>query len=355
MNVAIDARLLTTANTGDSSYWKGLVKGLGETEADHRFVLYSNADRPDFIPDDERLVWRKVAGGGRLWSLWTFPRAARADGCAVAHGQYSMSVLHRRSVTTVHDVSFFIEPGWFKPKDRWLLQRSVPSSIRRARRVITVSETSRKEIEEHIPVARDKVTVTYNALGQNVTPMEKAEAKRVVEQELGLTDPFLLTVGTRWPRKNLALAIEAFRLASPHLPHKLVVTGKPGWGELPAADRVDFPGYVSDATLSALYSAADLFLLPSRHEGFGIPVLEAFACRCPVLCSSGGALPEVAGDAAHVEPSWRAEDWARAIRALLSDSSKLDAMRRRGLERLGEFSWVETARRTVGVYEEAAL
>ncbi|MFW5698179.1 MAG: glycosyltransferase family 4 protein [Fimbriimonadaceae bacterium] len=354
MNVAIDARLLTTENTGDSSYWKGLVGGLAETDTDHRFLLYSNADRPDFIPDDKRFVWQKVEGGGRFWSLWSFPKAAQRDECRVAHGQYSMSPLHRRSVTTVHDVSFFVEPSWFKPKDRWLLRRSIPGTVKRARRVITVSETSRKEIEEHIPAARGKVTVTYNALGKNVMPMDKAEAQRVVKQELGLSYPFLLTVGTRWPRKNLGLAIESFRLASPHLPHRLVVTGKPGWGELPVAERVDFPGYVSDAHLSALYSAADLFLLPSRHEGFGIPVLEAFACGCPVLCSSGGALPEVAGEAAQVEPSWQAKDWAVAIKALLSDSSKLEAMRQRGYKRLARFSWSETARRTIEVYEEAA-
>ena len=227
----------------------------------------------------------------------------------------------------------------------------VPRSIKRAKRVITVSETSKSEIEAYIPAAVGKVRVTYNALGDNIKPMSEDEARTEVRR-LGIDGPYLLTVGTRWPRKNMALAIEAVGLLPEPSPYKLVVTGKPGWGPEVGNARTVFPGYVSDRELTALYQCAALYVAPSRHEGFGIPLLEAWACGCPVLCSTGGALPEVAGDAAEVVEGWESLDWSRAILGLLADSSKLERLRQRGRERLRQFSWVETAKKTVEVYRE---
>jgi glycosyltransferase involved in cell wall biosynthesis len=148
------------------------------------------------------------------------------------------------------------------------------------------------------------------------------------------------------------LAIEAIEQAD--VPHKLVVTGKSGWGEERQSSKLSPTGYVTNPQLSSLYSQADLYLAPSRHEGFGIPVLEAFRCGCPVLASSGGALPETVGNGGLVERSWEPEQWARTIEKLLKDRSTLDDLRRRGYEREKEFSWRETARRTLEVYREVA-
>ncbi|MCH7946022.1 MAG: glycosyltransferase family 4 protein, partial [Armatimonadetes bacterium] len=292
-------------------------------------------------------------GGGRWWSLYSFPTDARRRGARAIHTQYNLSPLAGNiGVTTIHDVSFFIGPEWFGWRDRVILRSQVPGSVARAARVITVSETSKLEIERFIPAAAGKVRVTYNALGDNISPMPAEDAERTVREELGIDGPYLLTVGTRWPRKNMRLAIEAAGALPVSIPHRLVVTGKAGWGELPPNDRTVFTGYVSDEELTALYQCADLYLAPSLHEGFGIPLLEAWACGCPVLCSSGGALPEIAGGAAEVMQSWEARDWADRIAELLSDSSKLGLLRERGLKRLGEFSWKETARKTAEVYRE---
>jgi alpha-1,3-rhamnosyl/mannosyltransferase len=185
-------------------------------------------------------------------------------------------------------------------------------------------------------------------LGDNIRPLAIADAEKVVRERLGIVGPYLLTVGTRWPRKNMALAIEA----AAQVPCRLVVAGKAGWGEERALGDTVFTGFVSDQELTALYQCASLYLAPSKHEGFGIPLLEAWACDCPVVCSTGGALPEVAGGAALVVESWKAGEWAAAIRGLLGDSSKLEAFRQRGRVRLGQFSWRETAERTVAAYRE---
>ena len=208
--VAIDARLMGSRNTGDTSYWRGLVSGLAGTDHNASIVLISNAERPEFIPDDPRIRWEVVGGrGGRWWSLFSFPRAAKRLGANVVHGQYTLSPLIRRGgVTTIHDVSFFIGPEWFRPRDLMLLTKTVPATCRRAARIITVSETSKAEIEKFIPAARGKVRVTHNAVAPQRRRLtdEDALARRT---RLGIPEKYLLTVGTRWPRKNMSLAIAA--------------------------------------------------------------------------------------------------------------------------------------------------
>jgi len=355
-SVAIDARLLSAKSSGDTTYWRGLLYGFSQLSEDFRLLLISNASRPPNIPADARFKWITVPmRQRRWWSLYQFPLAARRLGAGVAHGQYNLSpLIGRKGVTTVHDVSFFIGPQWFTPKDRLILQRFVPKTVARSSKVITVSETSRKEIEHYIPAAIGKTHVTPLALNPSVQPVSREEGLRLVARHFDLAEPYLLTVSTRWPRKNMALAVDAVIQMGDSYPGPLVVTGKPGWGEEREHPKIRRLGYVTDDQLAALYAGAQLYLAPSRHEGFGLPLLEAFASQCPVLCSSGGALPEVAGDAAHVEKSWQADDWAATIANLIHDSSKLDAMRERGLERVRCFSWDRTARLTLDVYREVA-
>lgn len=345
--VAIDARLVAGASTGDSSYWSGLIYGLERIETSLRFLLFSNAPRPAGIPESERFQWIHLsAPHSRWWSWVAFPLRARKLGARAIHTQYNLSPLAGAyGITTVHDVSFFIGPEWFQPKDRMLLQRMVPSSVRRAKRVIAVSHTCQGEIERYIPEAKGKTRAIYNGLPPWV---KRVDDPTPVLQRLGVEGRYLLTVGTRWPRKNMGLAVLAAGLAG----QKLVVTGKAGWGDQPEGAHVQAVGYVSNDDLCALYSGAALYLAPSRHEGFGIPVIEAFACGCPVLCSTGGALPEVAGDAAVVEPTWEAAHWGETIRETLSNSSKIEGLRQRGLARVQQFDWVDSARQTAEIYRE---
>ncbi len=349
--VALDARLIGGDATGDSTYWTGLLRGLSERATSNRYLLLSNRPPPEKIPDGDRFRWITLpARSNRWWSLVQFPLAARKLGAQAIHTQYNLSPLvGKRGVTTIHDVSFFIGPEWFRPRDRIFLTRFVPRSAARAARVIAVSNTSKAEIERFIPAAQGKIVVALNGANEAIQPIAPERAREIVQEELGVAAPYLLTVGTRWPRKNMKLAIEACELLGRELPHRLAVTGKPGWGEEPPGARIVPTGYVSEAQLSALYSAAELYLAPSFHEGFGIPLVEAFGCGCPVLCSSGGALPEVAGDAAQVLASWEADAWRDAISNLLSDSSKLDAMRAKGRVRASAFRWRDSA----GAHEQA--
>ncbi|MBX3118581.1 MAG: glycosyltransferase family 4 protein [Fimbriimonadaceae bacterium] len=351
---AIDARLIGGDMTGDSTYWNGLLHGFSQLEDDVRFLLISNNERPAGIPDDPRFEWLTVnSRRTRWWSLFRFPLKARRLGANVIHTQYNVSPLAgTHAVTTVHDVSFLICPEWFQPRDRLILQRFVPPSMRRSSRVITVSETSKREISQYYPDVKEQIRVTPLAAGPAIESFDKDMAQRTVHDDLGIESPYILTVGTRWPRKNTNLAVQAVSMLPTSIPHKLVVTGKSGWGDEETSDRVISTGYVSDAHLSALYSGADLYLAPSLHEGFGIPLLESFKCGCPVICGNGGALPETAGNAAKVMSSYEPGAWAQAIEDILHDSGKLLVMRQLGLSRVKAFSWRETAEKTLAVYHE---
>jgi len=323
---------------------------------DTRFILYSNASAPAGIAFGERFAWKTISSrSSRWWSYIRFPLAARKAGADVIHVQYALSPLAgKRGVTTIHDVSFFVGPEWFQAKDLFLLKKTTPAAARQAARVITVSESSRQEIERYIPAAKGKVAVTPLACPNWIQPIERQAALKRIEADLGVTGPYVLTVGTRWPRKNMRLAVDAVAALPSDLPHKLLVTGKKGWGDIDLGPRGLATGYVDAELLSCLYSGADAYLAPSRHEGFGIPVLEAFRCGSPVLCSSGGALPDVAGNAGIVERSWEPAAWSETLKRMLNDAGTLETLRERGYARERTFTWEETARRTLAVYREVA-
>lgn len=351
--VAIDARLFGGQSTGDSTYWTGLIRALLQSDDSISYLLFSNTPKPAEIPSGEKFRWIQLNHrNSRLWSLVHFPLAARRLGASAIHTQYSLSPLAgRNGITTIHDVSFFIGPHWFGKKDRLILQRSIPGSARRAAAILTVSQSSKAEIEHYIPAATGKVFATPLACPDWIQAVPRNEAKGIVADKLGLTEPYVLSVSTRWPRKNMELAVAAMEGLTSSLPHRLVLTGKAGWGDQSVGSRTFATGYVDQSLLGALYSAADLYLCPSLHEGFGLPLLEAFRCGCPVLCTSKGALPEVAGDAALVMPDEIPANWSAAIENLLSSSGKLEQLATKGRERESQFSWQQTAAETRKVYE----
>lgn len=352
--MAIDATLMVGEHTGDTTYWRGLLRGLLQTPSPLRFVLLAPRDPPEGLSlPEERFRWVRLRGGSRRWlSLVSLPLRARREGASLFHTQYNVSPLAPPSVTTIHDVSFFIEPGWFRPRDRWILRTFVPISARRSRRVVTVSYASKQDIVKYLRLPEEKVAVIYNGLDERFRPVPEAERSEVLAR-YGITFPYVLSVGTRWPRKNLSLAIEAMALLPPEIPHRLVLAGRYGWGDSPSHPRVYELGYVPDEDLPALYSGASLYLCPSHYEGFGLPVLEAFGCGTPVLTSGGGGLREVAGDAGVVMEEMTPVAWSERIAELLGDWSMLAEMRERGFKQARRFSWQETARKTVEVYLEA--
>lgn len=343
--IAVDARLFAGTSTGDSTYWTALLLAMRELAPDAPIRLYSDRALPNapFPVEVVKSRW------GRLWSLVAFPLAARKAGAT--HVQYALSPLVKNGISTIHDVSFFVGPEWFRTKDLALLRAGSRSAAKRAKRIVTVSDPSKEEIERYLPRAKGKTVAIPNACPPWISGGKDPDP---VLARLGIQRPYLLTVGTRWPRKNMELAVRAANAFPPEMPHQLVVTGKTGWGDQELGARGIATGYVSNEDLSALYAGADLYLAPSRHEGFGIPVLEAMRCGCPVLASSIPAFQYAGGDAAAYAPSFDPEDWAAWMAASLGDSGKMLGMRERGLAWEPRFSWQESARRHLELYAEVA-
>ena len=344
MKVAIDARLIGGTSTGDSTYWTCFLQSLIENHPEVELLFISNQDRPSNVPWLENQSWIVApARSSRWWSMVTFPLMARKMGANVTHGQYGLSPLARNGVSTIHDVSFRINPSWFSEQDRVLLKLGAMQTMRSAKRIITVSKTSKYEIDRFYPLAKDKTRVAYNACPPWIQRTESAEKLK----EFYIKGDYVLTVGTNWARKNMRLAIEAMQDVPDLI---LVVTGKQSFDF--RGDNIVPTGYVDTETLSALYSNAKLYLAPSLHEGFGIPILESMRCGTPVICGLGGAMPEVAGNAALIMPTYVHETWTKAINKLVHDPSKLSELTAEGFERERQFTWARSAKAHFDVYRE---
>jgi glycosyltransferase involved in cell wall biosynthesis len=377
MRIGIDARTLSGRNTGDRTYWRGLIGGLAAVDAENEYVLYlKNPMEGEPPPVGPNFRWRTLPApeNDALWMLRTFPKALAEDRVDVAHTQYNVPLLGCPCpvVTTVHDVTFALFPELFLPRDRWTLNTLVPWSLRRAARVIADSESTRRDILRlyRRAVPPDKVHAILLAADPLFRPPEGGQesARALANEMLDLGGrPYVLAVGVMQPRKNLGLLLDAFARvkggASPP-PHRLVIAGKRGWkneeldrhlAALPLGVRAEivFPGYVADADLPMLYGGADALCYPSLYEGFGLPPLEAMACGCPVLCSDTSSLPEVVGDAGVPLPPDDVSAWTDALRGLLADAAARERLRTLGPARAALFPWEKTARETLRVYEKA--
>jgi glycosyltransferase involved in cell wall biosynthesis len=265
-------------------------------------------------------------------------------------------------VVSVHDVSFLEHPEYF-PRSRALqLRWSVGRTVRSAARIITLSDFSRDAIQRAYHVDPDGIVVAPLASSPDFRPLHIDNAVDAVRSRFQLPAPFILSVGDLQPRKNHIGLIRAFaELVKnlPHLRHRLVLAGKETWfapkvrqaaRESGVADRIRFLGFVTDQDLLHLYNSCDLFVFPSFYEGFGLPILEAMACGRAVVCSNTSAMPEVADGAAILCDPHSTSEMTRAMADLLRDAELRSRMERLGQQRAAQFSWQESARKTLEVY-----
>lgn len=265
-------------------------------------------------------------------------------------------------VATVHDLNARHVPGKYGPlRDTYTL-RVLPWMIRRLHHILTVSESSKRDIVEVCGVAPEKVTVIPLAADPAVFHQRDPDQARLRAAEgLGFEEPFLLYVSRiEHPGKNHVRLVEAFEAlkASTGIPHKLVLAG-PDWNGAEHVHRraeastmsrdIVFTGYLPGGLLPWLYAAASVSVVPSLYEGFGLPVLEAMASGSPVACSDRGSLPEVGGEAACYFDPEDPQEIASQLASLLLDPDRAASARSRGLARAATFSWERTARRTLEV------
>jgi glycosyltransferase involved in cell wall biosynthesis len=326
VNVAVDVTALAQTRAGTARYLQAVLPRL-EAEVELR-----------------RLSGFAAGRAGTLWlDLAWYPHllARRARGTDVLHCPTYRGPVRQAPVpvvVTVHDVAVFRYPELFPPWTRAYSRRVVPHVLRAARRIIAVSEFTAAELESVLGIPREKVRVVGNAVDAVFATSGGREE-----------GDYVLAVGTLEPRKNLRRVIEA----TGRLGLELRVVGAEGWGRVePRGDHVTWLGELADEELARQYRGALCLVYPSLYEGFGIPVLEAMACGTPVVTSAGGATEEVAGGAAVLVDPLDVAAVAAGVEQAIGRRAELRAL---GLERARQFSWDESARRTLAVYADAAL
>jgi glycosyltransferase involved in cell wall biosynthesis len=365
VRIALDARKLHDYGIG--TYVRNLALGLSRIDDGSEYVLLCR-------PDDEGFVaslgsrFRPImerAGNYSLREQFSVPLAlqrARVDLFHAPH--YVVSPLTRCPfVVTIHDCIHLRFPEYLPNRMAPVYAHQMMAlSARRARRILTVSQASKRDILHYFGVPPTKVEVIYNALDERLADPPSADDLERVRQRFLLTAPFVLYTGNIKPHKNLDRLIEAFALVRRQTDNlKLLIIGD-AISKYPNLRRlvhrhqlhrdVRFLGFVPDATLAALYRMAAVFVFPSLYEGFGLPPLEAMASGTPVITSNVSSLPEVVGDAALLIDPLRPDQIAAAIQRILSDDALRADLVRRGRERARAFSWDRSVARVRDVYAE---
>jgi len=326
--IVVDADVLGRNRTGEETYVLNLLRQLPLVAPDLSFGAVTR--HPELLPEGVEPL-PLAARSQELRMAWTLPRLLRRLRPELAHFQHALPLGYRgRSVVTLHDLHFERDPGVMGLADRVTFRFFVPRAAKRADHVLSVSERTKHDAVELYGIDPDRVTVTPHGVDPAFAPG-------------GARRGFLLFVGAIQARKDpLAAAAAAAGVGLP-----LVAVGperEPQLARELRAQGVDVRGWVEQDDLAELYRGAEALILPSRYEGFGVPVLEAMASGTPVVCSRDAALREVAGDAAAYDEDG---DFAGAVRRVLADRERYV---RAGLERVKAFSWEETARRTAAVY-----
>jgi glycosyltransferase involved in cell wall biosynthesis len=335
--------------SGVERYAVELIAALARL-APGEIVLFARPDLPEPLSriDVERHETQLL---GRVpldqaWLPWAAARA-RVD---LLHTLASPTpVLWRgRAALTVHDAAPWLHPDAADPGTRWYLRPLYPQALSRAEAIFTVSAAARDDLVRAAGAPAERIHVVPNGVDPLFFEARAHEGPRA---------PYLLAVGTFEPRKNLPLLLEVLRrLRREGRDLSLVVAGRQAWTHsLPVGDlvpHVRLVGTVPDEELAALYAGATCFVMPSLHEGFGLPVAEAMAAGVPVVASDIPALRELGGETVRYADPHDAESFAEAVRRALDDreGSLLRAAAARGRAR--RFSWQETARATLAVYRQ---
>jgi glycosyltransferase involved in cell wall biosynthesis len=382
MRVAINAQLVSFddsyRNAGISRFISTLLEGLAALDSGQEYTAFMHPKEADRASDSPlarathlRLMGTSLWGAdGPLrriaWEQLALPGALRTLGIDVFHAP--ANVLPARlpcpSVVTVHDLAFMRYPQFLRPSRRLYQRRFTARSVARATQVVTVSESTKRDVIELMRVPEQRLHVIYPGIAADFQPVGDPVTLASFRARHGLPERYLLYLGTLEPRKNLLTLIEAYARLRGLLADAppLVLAGAKGWYYKSLFSRVRvlglehvviFPGYVARDEQRLWYAGAELFVFPSLYEGFGLPVVEALACGTPTITSNVSSLPEVAGDVARQVDPRNAEALAHVLREVLADGAARVRMARAGPAWASQFSIARMARAYATIYDLA--
>jgi glycosyltransferase involved in cell wall biosynthesis len=386
MRIVIDATAAARQRAGVGRFARGILAGLGAIDAHNDYFLITTGKQRIQLSESELPAshrWLRLPVPERFARIaWQRTHIAPPPSTFVRNADVFFTpdfALPRRgsipSILTVHDLSFLTHPECADDGLRRYLSTEVPRSIRSAAAVVAVSETTASALTALLGVSRSRIGVVPNGVDQQFSGAAPGKPAPDDAAPFGLPDRYILAVGTLEPRKNYMRLLKAMSLvtrrsrtgsagygtASP--PLTLAIAGREGWlyepifrevARLGLGSTVRFFTDADDADLRALYRHARAFICPSLYEGFGIPPLEAMTCGVPVAASTGGALPEVLGDAALSFDPLDVDAIASAIERIVEDDTLRSCLRMRGYSRAREYTWERSAFAALGLFERVA-
>lgn len=320
MKIAIDISQICYQGSGVARYVEQLVEHMLKNDLGNRYFLYGNSMRQkkillDFVSKmkkinvnvEYKIITLPQTVADIIWNkLHILPIEDLIGKVDIFHASdwVEPPVKKAIKVTTIHDLLVFKYPSYFTQEIIDTQKRRISWVLMESDMVIVDSRSTKKDLIELFDFSENKIKVVYPGISSNFKKQTEENIK-VAMEKFNLKRPYILSVGTREPRKNVDKTIEAFDKIKDSIDHDLVIVGKLGWGpdKRSPDDRVKLLGYVDDKYLPSLYSGASCFVYPSLYEGFGFPILEAMACGCGVITSKGGSLSEVGCNyAVYIDP-----------------------------------------------------
>lgn len=346
---------------------RNIYKLQDEWEARHRLVVYLKEPPLEDLPKENNNFKYKIIPGKGMWIIKNlmpslFLARDRPD-IFFTPSHYVPPFAPMPRVCSIMDLGYLEFSAQFKKYDYWQLKYWSAWSISVSKKIIAISESTKRDVLKKYPLARDKVVVTY--LGYDKERFNRLARARVkeVSSKYSIGSPYILFLSTLKPSKNIENLLVAWKLISNRFPRtSLVISGKKGWlyeaifrmtKSLGIEKRVVFTNFIPEEEKPSLIAGAKLFVLPSYWEGFGLDVLNAMACGVPVVVSDRGSLPEVVGNAGIVVDPKDPQSIAQGLAKVLSMSvTEYNNLVKKGFSQVSRFSWEDTARKTIKILEE---
>ncbi|MBI5970621.1 MAG: glycosyltransferase family 4 protein [Deltaproteobacteria bacterium] len=365
MRIAVHAKMMSEERLNGMGYYTyNLLRALAAIDPKNTYDLYSSHEFRHRVA--AKNFHEKVLGPPRFWMTYlAFTRELLNDPhdvVFVPHEKLPFFVGGKK-VLTAYDLhalkDYFGSPVTLTAKLHFLI--AIKSAFKRADKILAISEATKKSVVEIAGVEPDKVIVTPLGYDKLLYKIYGNDEKDAVKKKYSLDRPFVInTSSLLWYRKNIPRIIQAYGRSKFRKDFMLVITGKKGMaydevvGEirrLGLVRDVVLLGYIPIEDMPRLLASASALMFPSLHEGFGLPIVEAFACGCPVITSNVSSMPEVAGDAAMLVDPKDVDGIAHALDKLLDDTTLAEGLRLKGIERAKGFSWEKTAQETLKVFE----
>lgn len=378
MRIGIDCRTILDPKRGEQAgvghYTYFLVENLLRNDKKNEYVLFFDPKIGDAGHFKQKNVsikffpfvdYKKFLPGA--YSHLLIAAYVEREKIDVFHSPASTIPLaySKKAVVTIHDLAIYHNPDWFPKGQKFSTRVAVPQTIKKAKKIIAVSEYTKKDLIKYFKTPEDKIEIIYNGVEPKKDIDDvKPEDREAVKNKFDIKQEFILSVGTIQPRKNVEGLIKAFdnlRSSKIFENYQLVIAGGKGWKynsvfklvkELALTKKVVFTDYVTKKDKWSLLNAASVFVFPSFYEGFGLSILEAMQQGTPVVTSKITSMPEVAGDAgALIDPS-DINDLAKGIEKVLTNDDYRDKLIQLGRKQANKFSWEKCARETLAVYEK---